>query len=208
MPCRMTHKPPRRAGCLACPCLPAAPRGPEDPVSRGWRKAGAGEQAPAELDRAAQRGGLGGRPCLRVNDCFCLFRVLSCSPQLLGLSPPPLEGQDSQMTPLKVNRTLPLCLRRNLPSAQPKPPSGQYASFSRSHLPTVAGGGGSGASLRSPAQRDHGSEPEGPPLCSGLRGSAHPCAWKHLWSFPGLARPVGPLGSVWGAPGWSSEAGG
>ncbi|XP_070272405.1 epidermal growth factor receptor substrate 15-like 1 isoform X3 [Myotis yumanensis] len=36
------------------------------------------------------------------------------SPHLLVLSPRPLEGQDSPMTPLKVNRTLPLCLRRNL----------------------------------------------------------------------------------------------
>ncbi|XP_040598098.1 epidermal growth factor receptor substrate 15-like 1 isoform X7 [Mesocricetus auratus] len=35
------------------------------------------------------------------------------SPHLLAPSPPPWEAQDSQMTPLKVNRTLPLCLRRS-----------------------------------------------------------------------------------------------
>lgn len=51
--------------------------------------------------------------CHLLNVYFCLFRVLSYSPHLLALSPPPWEAQDSQMTPLKVNRTLPLCLRRS-----------------------------------------------------------------------------------------------
>lgn len=69
-----------------------------------------------------------------------LFRVLSYSPHLLALSPHPLEGQDSPMTPLKVNRTLPLCLRRNLLlHGLNRPAVSTLSSLAAAHLPTVAG---------------------------------------------------------------------
>lgn len=144
-------------------------------------------------DRAAQRGGLGGRPCLRVNDCFCLsFRVLSCSPQLLGLSPPPLEGQDSQMTPLKVNRTLPLCLRRNLLLRGLNRRAVSTLPSLAATCPPLPGGGGRWASLRSPAQRVR---------VRSQRGSPLPVTWLCAPRVPGsTSGPSCPRLVLW-APG-------
>lgn len=83
---------------------------------------------------------LGSLVLLHVNSYFCLFRVLSYSPHLLVLSPRPLEGQDSPMTPLKVNRTLPLCLRRNLLlHGLNRPAVSTLSSLTAAHPPTVTG---------------------------------------------------------------------
>lgn len=186
---------------LLAPCVcQLPPCGPENAVCRGWRKAGGWRAALGPSGgRAAQRGGLSGRPCLHVNDCFCLsFRVLSCSPQLLGLSPPPLEGQDSQMTPLKVNRTLPLCLRRNLLlRGLNRRAVSTLPSLEASCPPSLGGGGWRAPPLTSP--EGPCSEPEGLPSARHV-ALRTPCAWKRLRSLLSSPRPVGPwaLGSVWG----------
>ena len=103
------------------------------------------------------------------------------------------------MTPLKVNRTLPLCLRRNLLlRGLNRRAVSTLPSLEAACPPSLGGGGRRAPLLTSP--EGPCSEPEGLP--SARHMALHtPCAWKRLRSLLSSPRPVGPwaLGSVWGS---------
>lgn len=95
--------------------------------------------------------------------------------------------------PFKSKQDTPAVPPKKPAPPRPKPPSGQYASFSRSRLPTVAGHQGYGGPLRTPAQRvcvrsQRGSPPPVTWLCTPV------CLVAPLIP-PALAASCGPLGS-------------
>lgn len=82
------------------------------------------------------------------------------------------------MTPLKVSRTLPLCLRRNLLLRGLNRRAVSTLPSLAAACPLLPGGGGTaGPSAHQPRGSVFGAR--GAPL-SLSRGSAHPCAWRHL----------------------------